>query len=104
MEKALSSVRLYEGKIIKLRRDEALAYNGAPCVREVVEHPGGTAIAPMTGDGRIICVRQFRYPLMEDVLEIPPESLSRENVIMTAPCGNWKRRPAIWRMNSSIWA
>ena len=70
-EKKLNSEYVYKGKIINLRRDTALLPNGATALREVIEHPGGVCVAPLTDKGELLFVRQFRYPYNETVLEIP---------------------------------
>ena len=43
-EKTLDSALVYDGKIIKVLRDEALLENGAAAVREVVRHRGAVAV------------------------------------------------------------
>ncbi len=70
-EKQLKAEYLYKGKIINLRRDEALLPNGATALREVVEHPGGVCVAALTDNNEILMVKQFRYPYSEVILEIP---------------------------------
>jgi ADP-ribose pyrophosphatase len=75
-EKTISSEYLYKGKIINLRKDIALLPNGEEALREVIEHPGGVAVAPLTEDGGLLMVRQFRYPYKEVVLEVPAGKLS----------------------------
>ena len=70
-EKQISYEYIFEGKIIKLRRDEALLPNGKTAIREVVEHNGGVCVVPLTDDDKIYLVRQFRYPYYEEILEIP---------------------------------
>lgn len=68
---------IYNGKIINLRCDDALLPNGKPCIREVVEHPGGVCIAALTDDNELMFVRQFRYPYMEVILELPAGKLEK---------------------------
>ncbi len=70
-EKQLSSEYMYNGKIINLRRDNALLPNGNEALREVVEHPGGVCVAALTDNDEVLFVKQFRYPYMEIVTEIP---------------------------------
>lgn len=70
-EKQLESEYIYKGKIIRVRRDVALLPNGATAPREVVEHNGGVCVVPLTDDGKIIFVEQYRYPYGEVILEIP---------------------------------
>lgn len=70
-EKELSREYIYKGKIINMRRDTALLPDGREAFREVVEHPGGVAVAALTENDEILMVRQFRYPYGEVILEIP---------------------------------
>ena len=67
--------RIYRGRVIGLsvhRRREA----GRLVVREVVEHPGAAAVLAFDGDGRVIMVRQHRFPHGR-VLEIPAGTMKR---------------------------
>lgn len=74
-EKFLSTERIYEGRMINLRRDMVRLPNGKEAAREVVEHPGAVAVVPVLPDGRIILVRQFRHPVGKILLEIPAGKL-----------------------------
>ncbi|MBQ8089613.1 MAG: NUDIX hydrolase [Pyramidobacter sp.] len=72
MERTLSTKRVYEGKILSLRVDEVeVSHNGRRTKREVVEHGSAVAILARDGQGCLLLVRQFRYPLGTDLLEIP---------------------------------
>ena len=82
-EKQLEAEYIYEGKIIKVRRDIALLPNGTTAPREVVEHNGGVCVVPLTDDRKIIFVEQYRYPYGEVILEIPAgkrDSLEEEPI------------------------
>ncbi len=70
-EKTKSQEYIFKGRIINLRRDVAILPDGSEAGREVVEHNGGVCVLPLTEDNEIIFVRQFRYPYMEELLEIP---------------------------------
>lgn len=66
---------IYQGRIINVRSDEALLPDGRPCLREVVEHPGGVCVAALTAERELLFVRQFRYPYGETLLELPAGKL-----------------------------
>ena len=76
-EKTVNKNYIYNGKIINLRRDDALLPNGKECIREVVEHPGGVCIAALTDENELFFVRQFRYPYMDVLLELPAGKLEK---------------------------
>lgn len=39
--------------------------------RQIIEHPGCVVIAPKTGSGKFILVRQYRFPLDQHLWEFP---------------------------------
>ena len=76
-EKTLTQERLYQGRIINLRRDTVALANGREALREVVEHTGGVCVAALTKEGEVLLVEQFRYPYKEVLLEIPAGKLEK---------------------------
>ena len=74
-EKKIDGKTLYEGVIVNVRLDRAELVNGDVVRREVVEHPGGVTVIPVEEDGTVWCVRQFRYPIQREMLEVPAGKL-----------------------------
>lgn len=74
-EREISQTTVYQGRIVNVRQDIAVLHNGRRVGREVVEHPGGVCVVPVEADGTCWCVRQFRYPFMEPLLEFPAGKL-----------------------------
>ena len=62
---------VYQGHIVNLTVDHITTASGIDTVREVFHHPGGAAVVPMLPDGNVLLVRQFRYPIQQDLLELP---------------------------------
>lgn len=77
-EKTLSSERIYEGKILNLRRDRVTIRDGGTSYREIVEHAGGVVILGVTEDGRIPMVRQYRKATRGVMLELPAGKLEKD--------------------------
>ena len=75
IEKTIDSTRIYEGKVVRLRRDTVELENGKQTFREVIDHPGGVSILAMDEEGKIFFVRQFRYPFGRMLLELPAGKL-----------------------------
>ena len=74
-EETLRRVNRYEGIIVNVNVELARLPDGKERFREVVEHPGGVCVLPVDGDGTAFCVRQFRYPMREHLLEAPAGKL-----------------------------
>lgn len=78
-EKQLSSEYKFKGRVINLRQDTALLPNGNTATREVIEHPGGVCVAALTDEDELLFVKQWRYPYMEETLEIPAGKRDRQD-------------------------
>ena len=70
-EKTISSEQKFDGKIVKLYVDKAELEDGKIVTREVIRHPGGVCVLPLTDKNEVLFVRQFRYPHQTVLLEIP---------------------------------
>ena len=75
LETKCSSEDIFDGTLLHVKRDRVRLPNGAESVREWIKHPGASAVIPMLPDGRIILVRQYRYPVQCVTLEIPAGKL-----------------------------
>jgi len=73
-ERKLSSEMKFDGKLIKVTYDVA-EVNGKEAWREVVHHPGASAVVAIDEENRIIMEKQFRYALNDYLLEIPAGKL-----------------------------
>lgn len=74
-EKTVESVQKFDGKIVKLFVDKAELEDGKIVTREVIKHPGGVCVVPLTEKNEVIFVRQFRYPHQAVLMEIPAGKL-----------------------------
>lgn len=74
-EKKLSSREIFEGKVIRVTVDTVSLPNSAEATREIVHHRGAVCVIPISDEGEVICVRQFRYAHGEALLEIPAGKL-----------------------------
>lgn len=78
LEKKLSGSLIYDGNLLKVHKDEVLLPNEKLSAREWVDHPGASAVIPLLSTGkdrRIILVKQYRYPIGRETLEIPAGKL-----------------------------
>ena len=70
-EQMISSERVFDGRIVRVRTDAVLLPNGRNATREVVEHRPSVVVVPIDADGNVILVRQYRYPAEQVLLEAP---------------------------------
>lgn len=75
VERGLTQESVYRGKMLKIRVDTVALPDGEIANREIVEHPGAVAVVPLTDDGQVVLVRQFRYAINRITLEIPAGKL-----------------------------
>ena len=71
----VSHEEIYRGKIVTLNVDKIRQASGRTTIREVVLHPGGVTAVPVLDDGRLLLIRQFRYPIGQFILELPAGKL-----------------------------
>ena len=74
-EKMISSQSIFDGKVLHVRIDGISLPNGKEATREYCHHNGAVCVIPITDDNEVICVRQYRYAMHTDVLEIPAGKL-----------------------------
>lgn len=82
-ERGLTQERVFSGQILRIRVDTVALPNGEIANREIVEHPGAAAIVPLTDDGAVLLVRQYRYAINEVTLELPAGKLEHANEDVT---------------------
>ncbi len=75
IEKTLSSEKIFDGRILHIRRDTVRLPDGSDAIREVVDHPGGVCVLALDDENRALLVSQFRYPYKEVVREVPAGKL-----------------------------
>jgi ADP-ribose pyrophosphatase len=66
---------VYEGRVFTLQVETILLPKGGVLNAEVIRHPGSVVIIPITGDGEIILVRQYRPAIGRWAWELPAGSL-----------------------------
>lgn len=71
VETRIDSERVFDGRLLHVRRDTVRLPSGNAATREYIVHPGAVLIAPRLPDGRWIVERQFRYPVGRVFLEFP---------------------------------
>ena len=70
-EHRIGGTTLLSGGFLEVRRDDVLLPDGRPATREYIQHPGAVAVVPILDDGRLVLVRQYRYPVAKVLLEWP---------------------------------
>jgi ADP-ribose pyrophosphatase len=77
IEKHVKSEVVFEGNLLTVRRDTVELPNGKLATRELIQHPGAVAVVAVREDGKILLVRQYRYPIDQVTLEIPAGKLDQ---------------------------
>ena len=85
IEKKVDSEYIFDGKLLQVYRDTVSLPNGELSTREYIKHQGAVAVVPVTDEGEIIAVRQYRYPIGRITIEIPAGKLDKGEDHLT--CG-----------------
>ena len=70
-ETQASSELIFDGKVLHLYRDVINLPDGSQGYREYCKHNGAVCVVPLTKEGEVVCIRQYRYALGRVTLEIP---------------------------------
>jgi ADP-ribose pyrophosphatase len=85
IEHKVSGEQVYGGHFLDVRRDLVRTPDGVAASREYIVHPGAVMVVPVLDDGRLVMVRQFRYPLGRVMLEFPAGKLDAGETVQA--CG-----------------
>lgn len=75
--KVTKKEKIFGGLVFDVQVDQIEYDSGNESVREVVIHYGGAVVLPVTNEGKIILVKQFRYPFQKFLLEAPAGKLEK---------------------------
>ena len=73
----LATERIYDGKVFDVDRDRVRMPNGREVRLDVVRHPASVVIIPVPEPGRVILIRQFRYPIDRWLWELPAGTVDK---------------------------
>jgi ADP-ribose pyrophosphatase len=85
IERRVSGEVLVEGGFLELRKDTVQLPDGGLATREFIRHSGAVAVIPLLDDGRLVLVRQYRYPVAKVLLEFPAGKLDEGESVLA--CG-----------------
>ena len=75
-EKTISRKAVFQGRLIKVEVLKVQVGTGVRSTREIVRHPGATAILAQLPDERFVLVRQYRKAVEKEMLEIVAGTLT----------------------------
>lgn len=75
IETRVSSETVFEGNVLTVKKDEIELPSGKSGVREYAEHKGAVAVLPLTDDGEVVLVKQYRYAVGRVFFEVPAGKL-----------------------------
>ncbi len=85
LEKKLDSEKIFSGNLLHVYRDKVQLPDGSTSHREWIDHPGASAVLPVFESGEVQLVKQFRYPLRQNFLEVPAGKIDAgEDPLVTA--------------------
>ena len=73
--KVIDSRSIFRGRVVDLSVERIELPNGNTTELEIIRHPGAAAMVPLTADGDVLLVRQYRYATGGWLLEVPAGKL-----------------------------
>ncbi len=79
-EKTIKEERKYTGNVINVDKLTVLLPSGKEATRDIVRHPGASAVVAITEEGKMVMVEQYRKPNDMISLEIPAGKLDENEL------------------------
>ena len=89
-EHKIASKLVYQGHICNLRVDE-VKKGDHTVTREVIEHNGGVVIACQPEPNLLVLVKQYRYSINRELIELPAGRLEKDELPLEAAKERLKR-------------
>lgn len=70
-ETQVASETVFQGKLLRVKRDTVSLHDGKPATREYIEHNGAVMIIPVLDSGELVMERQYRYVMRRHCIEFP---------------------------------
>jgi ADP-ribose pyrophosphatase len=68
----------YQGRKYQIRIDRLELPNGKEGEYEYIVHPGAAMVVPVTADGRLMLIKQYRFAVQHYLLEFPAGTLEKD--------------------------
>ena len=82
IESEIESESVFDGALLKVRKDRVRLPNGKESLREYIVHPGAVVVLAFLDNGKLLFERQFRYPLRRVFLELPAGKIDPGEAIL----------------------
>jgi ADP-ribose pyrophosphatase len=73
----LSSETVYRGRLFNVELDTIAMDGGVTAYREIIRHPGAVCMVPVTNEGKLLFVTQYRHAAGTRLLELPAGTLEK---------------------------
>lgn len=84
-ETKIDGETVFKGRLLDVRKDSVKLPDGNTAVREHIVHQGAVVVLPVSSKGTVFFVKQFRYPLGKEILELPAGKIDAgEDPFLTA--------------------
>lgn len=66
---------VFKGAKFRLERHDVPTRDGKPRRYDLIVHPGSAVVLPILDDGRVLLIRNYRFAVDQDLLELPAGTL-----------------------------
>ncbi len=72
---SLGTRSVFHGRVVDLSVEKVRLPNGNVVELELIRHPGAAAVVPVSEDGKVLLIRQYRHATGGFILEVPAGKL-----------------------------
>lgn len=92
---------IHQWKSIALVEEDVLLPNGHSVTHTTISHPGAAVILPLTDQGEIVVIRQFRPSLKKWLLELPAGTIEEGEPPLSRAQRELRKKPTLALSNLS---
>lgn len=83
-EKCLKEEKIFSGDFLTLKKDTVELIDGQTATREIIVNDDAAAVVALDEENNIVLVKQYRYALKREVLEIPAGKVEKGEDFLNA--------------------
>lgn len=68
---------VFEGKKFRVEQHDVPGRDGKARRYDLVVHPGAAVVLPILGDGQVVLIKNYRFAVGQDLLELPAGTIDR---------------------------
>ncbi len=99
----LDTVEVVDARKLRFERNRIKLPMGVEATFGMIRHPGASLAVPITNDGQVVLLRQYRFAVQPACSNSLPARLKMAKIHWNRCSGSWGRKPATALRSGMCW-